>query len=273
MFTHRLFLRDGHTFLTDEERLKIEESKTAAVQSAQAAAAEAAKAQEYAVKLDPDRIDANMALKADSLYYDPDTSMLYLTSNGVIVGDGVVVATSGGGNSNVNNAALTLQNTTGWSYKNVSQSSTCKISFTWSSIEDGVSTGAGAVTVKVGGVLRYSATIAQGSVEIDVSSYLSAGSNAVRVSVSDIYGNSRTIAFTINVISLTLASSFDSTVAYTGMITFPYVPTGAVEKTVHFVLDGVEIGRVTTSVSGRQQSFTIPEQAHGAIRSTYISKP
>ena len=47
-------------------------------------------------------------------------------------------------------------------------------------------------------------------------------------------------------------------------ISFPYVPVGAVSKTVHFILDGNEIGTTTTSVSGRQQSFTIPQQSHGA---------
>lgn len=264
MFTHRLYLHDGLSLMTKEDRAALDKIKQDVQQSAAEAAGSAASAQEYSVSIDPDRINANVALKADNLYFDPDTSMLYLTSNGEIIGDGVTVSTTGGSGGNVNNAVLSLRNTTGWSFKNVSQSSTCKLSFTWSSLEDGISTGAGAVTVKVGGVLRYSSTVEQGDVEIDVSSYLSTGSNAVRVSVSDIYGNSRTIAFTINMITLTLTSSFDATVAYTGSITFPYVPTGAVEKTVRFILDGVEIGHAVTSVSGRQQSFVIPAQKHGS---------
>lgn len=212
--------------------------------------------------------DAEKLITPDNLYYDTETSMLYLMSDGEIVGDGVKVAAggsgSGSGSGSTNNAVLTLKNTSGWTYKNVSQSSTCKISFNWSSLEDGVSTGMGAVTIKVGGVLRYSASIQQGDVEVDVSSYLGNGSNTVRISVSDIYGNSRTIAFTINMVSLTLSSTFDSTVAYSGAITFPYTPVGAVDKTVYFILDGVEIGQATTSVSGRQQTFNIPAQSHGS---------
>ena len=263
-FTHRLFLQDGLALLTDTDRVALQQAKEIAEQSAKNAAEAAISAQEYSNSIDPERINASVAMKADNLYFDPDTSMLYLMSNGEIIGDGVAVATSGGGNSSSNNAVLTLQSTTGWTYKNVSQSSNCKLSFNWSSMEDGVSTGVGTVIVKVGGVMRHSATVKQGPVEIDVASYLSIGSNAVRVSVSDIYGNSRTIAFTINVISLTLASSFDSSVAYTGAITFTYIPTGAVEKNVRFILDGVEIGHTVTSVSGRQQSFTIPAQKHGS---------
>ena len=40
--------------------------------------------------------DAGLAMKADNLYFDPDTSMLYLMSNGDVIGDGVVVSTTGG---------------------------------------------------------------------------------------------------------------------------------------------------------------------------------
>lgn len=264
-FTHRLFLRDGHSLITDEDRKNLKELKETTQQNADTAAEAAVKAQEYSNIIDPSKIDATLALKADNLYFDQDTSMLYLMSNGDVIGDGVKVATTGSGPSaDSNNAVLTLQSTTGWLYKNISQSAECVLSFRWSSVEDGISTGAGAVTVKVGGILRYSATVDQGDVAIDVSGYLSTGSNAVRISVSDTYGNSRTIAFTINVITLTLSSSFDAAVAYTGAITFPYTPVGAVEKTIHFVLDGVEIGHTVTSVSNRQLSFVIPAQSHGS---------
>lgn len=209
--------------------------------------------------------EARNTLTPDNLYLDPDTSLLYLMSNGVIVGDGVAVATALSGNTgSTNNAVMTLKNVSGWTYKNVSNSSSCKVFLNWSSLEDGISTGDGAITLKVGGVLRHSASVSQGDVEIDVSKYLSVGSNTIRISISDVYGNSRTIAVTVNVIMLTLTSSFDSSVTYTGAITFPYVPTGAVEKTVHFILDGVEIGHTTTSISGRQQTYSIPAQSHGS---------
>lgn len=171
---------------------------------------------------------------------------------------------AGSGNGSVNNATLTLQNNTGWLYKNVAQGTECKLLFSWSSLENEVSTGAGAVTVKVGGILRYSATVNQGECSVDITNYLSAGSNAVRLSVSDVYGNSRTLAFTINVIALSMTSSFNSAIAYSGPISFTYTPIGAVKKTIHFILDGVEAGTFTTSESGRQQTFVIPRRPHGS---------
>ena len=189
---------------------------------------------------------------------------LYLLCNGERVsGPHGPFAGSGAGGSQ-NNATITMQNTTGWLYKSIAQNGTCKVSFSWTSTEDGVSTGMGAVTVKVGGVLRYSASVAQGDVDLDIGSYLSSGSNAVRVSVSDIYGNSRTLAYTINVVTLQMKSTFDPTVAFGGAINYVYTPVGAVEKTLHFILDGVEIGTCVTSESNRQQTFVIPAQAHGS---------
>ena len=86
----------------------------------------------------------------------------------------------------------------------------------------------------------------------------------VKINVADIYGNNRTLNFSITVVVLTLTSSFDDSQAYTGPISFPYIPTGNIQKTMHFLLDGREIGQTVTSVSGRQQSFTIPQQRHGA---------
>ena len=50
---------------------------------------------------------------------------------------------------------------------------------------------------------------------------------------------------------------------YTDDIMYTYVPTGAIEKTMHFILDGTELDTAATSVSGRQQSYVIPKQTHG----------
>lgn len=86
----------------------------------------------------------------------------------------------------------------------------------------------------------------------------------VKVTISDVYDNNRTISFSVQVIQISVSSTFDSTTPYTGAILFPYTPVGNIQKTVHFLLDGKEIGTATTSVSARQMSFTIPQQSHGA---------
>ena len=99
---------------------------------------------------------------------------------------------------------------------------------------------------------------------VDISDYLSAGSNTIRVSVSDVYGSTRTINFSVSVVALSLTSTFDTSTPFTGGFAFPYTPTGAVAKTVYFVVDNTLVGTQTTSMSNQQLSYNIPAQTHGA---------
>lgn len=211
-------------------------------------------------------VAAALAAKIDDAY--EENGYLYMTANGeIVVGPiGPFAGTGGGGGSgggSVNKAELSVSNTTGWLSKKISSGGDCSISFTWSSIEDEMATGAGIATLRVNGATRMSRSINQGAITLDISRYLSSGSNAVRLTVSDVYNNSRNINFTIDVVELSISSTFDSSAFYQSTITFPYIPVGAVSKTIHFILDGDEIGTVTTSSSGRQQSFLIPAQTHG----------
>lgn len=170
----------------------------------------------------------------------------------------------GGGGGGQNNAVLTLQNSTGWIYKSIAQNTDCVLSATWSSVEDELPTGSGILTLRVGGSIKFMGPVAQGNVSINVSSYLSPGTNNIKLQIADVYDNTRSINYTVNVVALTLSSSFDATAVYSGNVTFPYVPVGAVEKTVHFVLDGTEIGTETVTESGRQQTKVISGLTHGS---------
>lgn len=204
-----------------------------------------------------------LAGKIDDAYVD--AGYLYLTSNGAVVAGPIgPFAGGGGGGGGGNNAVLTVTNTTGWLSTTIASGGACPISVTWSSIEDELPTGNGTLRVTVNGTVKASMEISQGEVTTDISGYLSTGSNVVRIQVADVYGNNRTINFSVTVVVLTISSVFDTAKPYTGAITFPYTPTGAVTKTVHFILDGTEIGTQTTAVSGRQMSYPIPSQAHGA---------
>ena len=188
---------------------------------------------------------------------------MYLTYNGEIVSDPVeIIGGSGGGSSN--DAVITLTNTSGWVYKTIASGSSCPVTFEWSSLENGMATGTGVLKVVVNGIQKYTTAVLQGDVSLDISPWLSAGNNTVKISVSDVYGNSRTIAVTVSSVVLTLTSSFDASVPYTGDIAFTYTPTGAAEKTVHFIVDGKEIGTATMTASGRQQTYNIPAQEHGS---------
>ena len=233
--------------------------------SASAAEASANAAYTYAETVNPDEINARIAAKGDNLEFDPETSLLWLTAGGQRIGDGITVATSGGGGGGgeSNNAVLTFKNTTGWIYKSVSNGAACSVSFEWSSLEEGMPTGDGILKILNNNIVKRTSQIAQGAHTIDISSVLSDGGNNVRLNITDAYGNSRSISFNITIASLRIESSFDTDVVYDGEMVYPYVPTGSLEKTVHFVMDGDEIGTATVVASGRQQTYKIPAQTHG----------
>lgn len=253
--------------ITKEASKTATEAATAAASSASAAAGSAATAKANADAVDPDEINSRIALKADNLYFDEDTKLLYLTSGGEIIGDGIKVSvggSGGGGGGSDNNAVLTLSNTTGWIFKSIAAGASCSLSVSWSSLEDGLATGGGVLKVAVNGAQKLTQQVAQGAVTVDVGAYLSPGTNAVKVNISDVYGNSRTLSFSITAVALSLSSSFDASVPYTGAIAYPYTPTGTATKIMHFKLDGTELETVTVTASGRQQTYTIPAQTHGS---------
>lgn len=250
--------------------IKTQADTTAAlaVQQANAAMNEVAAVQNTVneVKSGYEAMEAILGTKVDGGYVENDS--LYLTSNGEVVAGPFTgfggSGSGGGGGGSTNNAVLTVTNATGWVSSTIASGASCSLSIEWSSIEDGLSTGNGSLTIKVGGVVKAILDIAQGLVTTDVSEYLSAGSNAIQLQVMDSYGNSRVKNFNVTVVELSLTSSFDDSTVQNGILAFPYTPYGAVTKTVHFVLDGVEQETVSTSITGRQQTYIIPAQSHGA---------
>lgn len=211
-------------------------------------------------------VQANVLNKIDGAYVE--NGYLYLTANEeVVAGPLGPFSGSGGGGSgggSGNNATLTMNNTTGWLAKTVAQGGDCTVSVEWSSLEDEIPTGSGSMTIRVNNAVKTTRNVNQGNVSLNLAQYLGVGANAVKVSISDVYGNSRTVNFSITVVAVSISSTFDASVPYSGNITFTYTPVGSVNKTVHFILDGQEVNSTTTAASGRQLSVLIPAQSHGA---------
>lgn len=232
-------------------------------------------------KLDPDGIirvvnDIAQQMETLDVTIDPDdlgleqdseTGYVYPTYRGVRSENGIPLAASGGGGGGSGNAAvITVANTTGWLSGSVSYGSACTLTLTWSSLEDNIPTGDGSLIVTVGGITKLSQTVQQGALSIDVGPFLAVGSNKVKVKVSDVYDNSRTVTFTISAVELHVSSNFDTsgTFAAGQAIDFTYTPVGAVEKTVYFVVDGQTEDIETVMASGRQQTKTLNAMSHGA---------
>lgn len=171
---------------------------------------------------------------------------------------------SGGGSVSTNNAVFSAVNKTGWISKTIAYGAECKVYIEWSSTEDDISTGNGTVSIEIDGKPKAILDVPQGLVPIDIDNYLVVGDNKIKVIIADLYGNPREFLFSISCVKIGIDSYFDGNIAYTGVIPYSYTPTGAIEKTVHFLVDGEEIGTQTVTVSGREQSFNIPAQSHGS---------
>ena len=194
-----------------------------------------------------------------------DEHNLWLLHDGErIIGPISGVGGGGGGGGSSNPAKLEARNTSGFIKKTISDTQDCFLTFTWSSKIDEEETGDGKVTVKVDGVAVDTINISQGEVSINVKDYLKSSEQKIRFTIQDAYENTTSLYWTINVISVKIESSFDGSAAYSGDINYFYTPTGDVEKTIHFIVDDVEIGTEVITSSGRQLSYVIPSQTHGS---------
>lgn len=169
-----------------------------------------------------------------------------------------VKAAAGGGGTKLTLTFVTLSNMTAVHGKDT------LIKYNYSSLLSGEETGEGIATYTLNSKQVASETIAQGEVSFNIGKYLVLGDNVLVVQVTDSYGATRKLTFKINAVSISVTSTFDETKAYTGAISFVYTPIGAIAKVIHFKIDGKEIGTVETAISNRQQTYSIPAQAHGA---------
>ena len=169
-----------------------------------------------------------------------------------------VKAAAGGGGTKLTLAFVTPSNATAVHGKET------LIKYTYSSTLSGEETGEGIATYTLNNKQVASETINQGEVSFNIGKYLALGDNILVVQVTDSYGATRKLTFKINAVSISVTSTFDDSKAYVGAISFVYTPVGSLTKVIHFMIDGKEIGTVETAISNRQQTYSIPPQAHGA---------
>ena len=273
-----------------EARTNAEQIAGAAVEIAQDANANALQALEKATNAEND--SATFATDIDELktgiqkynlesgsyfggvFHDEDTNTLYFTDK-----DGRVIAEvenigrggggGGGGGDSGSNSKISMTNISGWQSMTLAQDDdgnvpACPVTFIWSSLENDMPTGNGSLKISVNERTEGMLEVPQGENTIDVAQYLRSGTNMFDFTVYDIYGKNRSIRFTVDLKVMYISSTFDNTQPYKSAFSFPYTPNGSVRKVVHFEMDGTELGTVETSVNGHQQSYTIPQQTHGA---------
>ena len=121
-------------------------------------------------------------------------------------------------------------------------------------------------TWKKGGVIIASGSCIQGRNVFDATEFTGIGTHKFTLTVTDEGGSVDVKTWTIQVVDIRIETSFNDQVKYEANkpVNFTYTPYGAIEKTIHFKFDGVELAPVTTNVSGIVQSYVLPAQSHGA---------
>lgn len=183
---------------------------------------------------------------------------LYLSQDGTLLTNGVTLPAGGGGGSG-STAAITLVNKLESNVLSVAVGGDTNLVFDYASSEHD---GNGTVYIYVGGNLKGTDTIVTGENTINIGPYIGEGTNEVKITCMDIYSNSKSLSYTVNAIALRITSTFDDSQIYSGDINVRYIPYGAVEKIIHFIVDGKDT-TVTTSETGKQRTQTIPAMVHG----------
>lgn len=206
-----------------------------------------------------DRINDLMNGKVDGAYVE--SGALYLTAGNDIIAGPLEVGGGSGGGSGV---TMKVKATTP-TVVSVAEGSAVKLGYNFTSVytDDNSATGDGVVvlTVNKGAVANLPAK--QGDNEIDVSQYMTPGTNNITLTVSDSAGNTRKLNYSVSVVSIAIKSNFDSSQVFQGLIPFSFIPMGEGEKTVIVMLDGETAYRQETEASNRQLTCELQTQVHG----------
>ncbi len=212
---------------------------------------------------------SNIRTKADNLFFDEETKLLYLMSNGEIIGDGIEVSVGGGGGGGGGGSSTSykasLRNELPDRNITVTSGSEVDLKFTYTSVDEfGADDGNGVGRILVGGVVKKTFSAVQGLNTVDITDVLSSGENTVNVKVENSEGTIRNLNYTVTILTLSLTTTMAEISSYRGPATVYYTVTGSGDKIVHFILDGTEIDRETVASSGRSRSYVVDEQRHGS---------
>ena len=186
-------------------------------------------------------------------YDEVKSGTIYIITDGEITG--TIPLGGGGGGQVVTNTSETISDLE----QNVAVNSSVILQYKFIT----TAVGKGTAKLLVNGVLKSSKVISQGENEFDVSQYIAAGTNYITISISDSNSSVVDLDYIINGVKLTLTSSFNAGLVYTGNIAFRYVVVGSGTKEVIFTVDGNEIGRTTVRTSGTESTYTITGLTHG----------
>jgi hypothetical protein len=161
--------------------------------------------------------------------------------------------------------AIVLQNASDSRIFAALEGDSVSIAFRYASVDaDGLSDGPGIGSLIVNQVKKANVAVQQKLNTLDITKYLALGANSVELIVENSEGKTKSLTYQIEIISLSLTTKFKEMDIYTADTDFSFVITGAGTKTVHYIMDGVEIdSEVLTNTTKLAHTYKIPMQSPG----------
>lgn len=124
----------------------------------------------------------------------------------------------------------------------------------------------GSYSLKVGNSTVMSGSLVQGRNTFDITNFCVVGTQKITLTVTDDGGNISVKTWNVQIIDISIDTTFNAGVIKNidTIVNFPYTVYGNINKIIHFKMDGVEIGRNETTLSGASLSFPIPPQEYGS---------
>lgn len=123
----------------------------------------------------------------------------------------------------------------------------------------------GSYTWKMNNRVIATGTAINGQNTFDATDFVSIGTQKLLLSITDEAGSLVTKTWNVQVVDIRIESSFNDRLTYPiGEVSFDYTPYGAIQKDIHFKVDGTELFKVTTSASGIPMAYNIQSRSHGA---------
>lgn len=197
---------------------------------------------------------------------------LYLSKDGVPMGEGVTLPAGGGTGSGTGSVMKLLNGLSGSAFSVMDTAKEAVIRYSWSSVdaEDGSPTGKGSASWFVGDKRVATQSVDQGENSFDILPYLEIGvANTVKLTLEDAYGTVRSRIWTVTVISFGLSWDLSEMDSHSSTpLSVRLIPTGMGDKTLRVYVDGQEHFTQTVASTGRTVTVDIPALSHGAHRIT-----
>ena len=124
----------------------------------------------------------------------------------------------------------------------------------------------GVATWKIGSKTIASGTVNQGLNTFDATKYCSVGEQKLTLSIVNDLGAIAQKSWVVKIVEIGISTTFNSAYTYEGIVSFPYTPVGAVDKTVYLKIDGKDLAQLAigAAITGTPQSYSIAPQSYGS---------